>query len=297
MNNQTKAYFFAITAVFFWSTVATAFKIALQRLDFIQLLAVAAYTTLAIAGIYLLVSGKVSLIKGLTVKDFAEFALLGLFNPVGYYLVLFKAYSLLPAQIAQPLNYTWPVVLVFLSAPLLKQKLEWKNIVALIVSFSGVAVISMQGGTLNFNGGNLYGILLATGSSLIWAIYFLLNTRNKHDMVVKVFFNFLFGSIYISLIMWWQGKFILPDFSVILPGIYVGFFEMGFTFILWMRALKLTERTDKISLLVYFSPFISLIFIHFVLGEQIYYTTFVGLLLIVGGVFFTYFPKKRHIKV
>ena len=285
----------AALAVFFWSTVATAFKIALRHLDFIQLLAVATYTTLVIAGVYLMVSGKVRLFKSLTAKDFAGFALLGLFNPVGYYLVLFKAYALLPAQIAQPLNYTWPVVLVFLSAPLLKQKLSWKNIVALIVSFSGVAVISMQGGTVNLSGENLLGIILATGSSLIWAVYFLLNTRNRHDTVVKVFFNFLFGSVYISLILWWQDKFVLPDFKAILLGIYVGFFEMGFTFILWMMALRLTDRTDKISPLVYFSPFISLIFIHYFLGENIYNTTFAGLVLIVGGVLLTYFPKRKPV--
>ena len=292
MKNQTKAYLLAVLAVLFWSTVATAFKIALQQLDFIQLLAVAAYTTFIIAGIFLLISGKVSLIKGLTAKDFAWFALLGLLNPLGYYLVLFKAYDLLPAQIAQPLNYTWPVVLVFLSAPLLKQKLKWKNVAALIVSFSGVAIISMQGGIVNLKGSNLLGVLLAVGSSMIWAVYFLLNTQNRHDTVIKVFFNFLFGSIYISLILWWQGEFILLDISAVLPGIYVGFFEMGFTFILWMMALRLTDRTDKISPLVYFSPFISLIFIHYILGEQIYNTTFVGLVLIVGGVLLTYFPKK-----
>ncbi|MCD6366056.1 MAG: DMT family transporter [Bacteroidales bacterium] len=293
MKNQTKAYLLAVLAVLFWSTVATAFKIALQQLDFIQLLAVAAYTTFIIAGIFLLISGKVSLIKGLTAKDFAWFALLGLLNPLGYYLVLFKAYDLLPAQIAQPLNYTWPVVLVFLSAPLLKQKLKWKNVAALIVSFSGVAIISMQGGIVNLKGSNLLGVLLAVGSSMIWAVYFLLNTQNRHDTVIKVFFNFLFGSIYISLILWWQGEFILLDISAVLPGIYVGFFEMGFTFILWMMALRLTDRTDKISPLVYFSPFISLIFIHYILGEQIYNTTFVGLVLIVGGVLLTYFPKRK----
>ena len=293
MKNQTKAYFFAVLAVFFWSTVATAFKIALRHLDFVQLLAVAAYTTLIIAGVYLLISGKAQLVKKLTSADFAGFALLGLFNPVGYYLVLFKAYALLPAQIAQPLNYTWPVVLVFLSAPLLKQKLNWKNIAALIVSFIGVVIISLQGGTVDLSGGNLLGVLLATGSSLIWAVYFLLNTRNRHDTVVKVFFNFLFGSIYISLVLLWQDKFVLPGFKAILPGIYVGFFEMGFTFILWMMALRLTDRTDKISPLVYFSPFISLIFIHYILGEQIYSTTFAGLILIVGGVLLGYSTKQK----
>ena len=41
-----------------------------------------------------------------------------------YYLILLKAYQLLPAQVAQPLNMIWPVILVFLSVPILKQKRE-----------------------------------------------------------------------------------------------------------------------------------------------------------------------------
>ena len=36
---------------------------------------------------------------------------MGLLNPVAYYLILFKAYTILPAQVAQPLNMIWPIVL------------------------------------------------------------------------------------------------------------------------------------------------------------------------------------------
>jgi len=54
-------------------------------------------------------------------------ALLGLINPFIYYLILLKAYQLLPAQVAQPLNMIWPIILVFLSIPLLGQKIKGKR--------------------------------------------------------------------------------------------------------------------------------------------------------------------------
>ena len=41
-------------------------------------------------------------------------AALGFLNPFLYYVVLFKAYDLLPAQEAQPLNYTWAITLAIL---------------------------------------------------------------------------------------------------------------------------------------------------------------------------------------
>ncbi|NJK98814.1 MAG: EamA family transporter, partial [Bacteroidales bacterium] len=53
--------------------------------------------------------------------------MLGFLNPLLYYLVLFKAYSLLPAQIAQPLNYTWPLILVILSIIFLSKNIRSGN--------------------------------------------------------------------------------------------------------------------------------------------------------------------------
>jgi len=67
----------------------------------------------------------------------------------------------------------------------------------------------------------------------------------------------------------------------ILGGIYVGIFEMGLTFLLWNKALELTDNTAVISNLIFFTPFLSLLFIRSVLKESIHYATFIGLLLIV----------------
>ena len=61
---------------------------------------------------------------------------LGLINPFLYYLVLFKAYDLLPAQEAQAINYTWALMLAFLSVIFLKQKLTLKDILAGIICFN-----------------------------------------------------------------------------------------------------------------------------------------------------------------
>jgi drug/metabolite transporter (DMT)-like permease len=74
--------------------------------------------------------------------------------------------------------------------------------------------------------------------------------------------------------MGWQG---------VLGGAYVGAFEMGFTFVLWLSALKLTTSTARIANLIFLAPFLSLVFIHFVLGEHVVFATVIGLVLIVGG--------------
>ena len=66
----------------------------------------------------------------------------------------------------------------------------------------------------------------------------------------------------------------------------MGTFEMGLCFVLWLMAMKLTDNTARISNLIFLSPFLSLIFIHFLLGEDILPSTFIGLILIVTGLSF-----------
>jgi drug/metabolite transporter (DMT)-like permease len=64
----------------------------------------------------------------------------------------------------------------------------------------------------------------------------------------------------------------------------VGVFEMGITFVLWLMAIRLAPRSDRISNLVYMAPFLNLLFASQVLGEKIYITTIGGIILLVTGI-------------
>ncbi|MBW8055643.1 MAG: DMT family transporter, partial [Nitrospira sp.] len=140
MDRQTQAYAFALTAVLFWSTVATAFKLSLRHLDPAQLLFYANIVSIITLFLVLLVQKKLHLLAQYSKYDLARAAALGFLNPFLYYTVLFKAYDLLPAQEAQPLNYTWAIMLALLSIPLLKQRLGLKEFGAIVVSYFGVVV-------------------------------------------------------------------------------------------------------------------------------------------------------------
>ncbi len=279
-----KEYIYGLLAIFFWSTAATAFKIALKNIDFIQLLFYSSFISFIILLITLLVQNKFQEIFCFSAKQYATSALVSVLNPFGYYLILLKAYSILPAQIAQPLNYTWPIMLVILSVPFLHQKMTFKNIAAVFISFCGVFVISSQGNIGNFHFTNPFGVALASGSSVVWAMYWIFNVRDKRDEIIKLFFNFLFGTIYIGISVLLFSSFYIKSSEVVLPVIWVGCFEMGFTFVLWLKALQLSKNNAKISNLVFLSPFLSLLFIHLILGEQIYFTTLIGLVIIILGI-------------
>jgi drug/metabolite transporter (DMT)-like permease len=220
-----------------------------------------------------------------TKKDFRRSALMGLLNPTLYYLVLFKAYSVLPAQEAQPLNWTWPIVLSLMSALFLKQTLKLKHFLALGVSFIGVLVISTKGSFQAKMLTNFAGDLLALFSSLIWASYWIANLKDERVAEVKLWLNFAFGTIYGFPVILLFSRFPCFNPQGVLASIYIGIFEMGITFILWLKGLSLSKNSAQAGLIAYFSPFFSLIFIHSVLGETILWSSFAGLVLIITGVF------------
>jgi len=224
MKTAGKALLYAGLAVFFWSTVATAFKLALREYDFIQLIFYASAVTVLLLFIVLVLQKKLELILHQTPRHWLNSAFMGAFNPLLYYLVLFKAYSLLPAQVAQPVNMIWPVTLALLSVPLLKQKISWLNFVALIVSFTGVIFIASQGGTEGFKNTNPLGLALALGSSVLWSLYWILNVLDRRDEVVKLFLNFTFGLLFLAPVVYFFSDFEILGGTGFWAFIFVGLF-------------------------------------------------------------------------
>ena len=293
MKKSQQAYLYASLAVVLWGTIPTAFKIALSELNIVTMLGITTLISTAVLFAIMILTGKLCLLRQTTGRELLWSALLGLVNPVAYYLILLTAYSRLPGQVAQPINMIWPIILVFFSIPLLGQRIPARSFLALAISLAGVYIISSQGTPLSPGRSDTLGVILALISSVLWALYFVLNVRDRRDEAVKLFTGFLFGSAYMIILMASVGSFNQPlSFRGVAASVYCGFFEMGITFWLWLKALQLSETTDKVSNLVYFAPFISLILLHFIIDEPVYYTTPAGLLLIIGSVIYQNRTKK-----
>jgi len=283
MEKQKKAYLYALTSVLLWSTVASAFKITLRWVSPVELLFYAACFSCGVLFFALVVLKKVHLVITTDLSVWKSSLIFGLLNPFLYYLILIKAYDLLPAQHAQPLNYTWAITLSLLSVPLLGHRLKLFEILAIVVSYIGVLIISTKGELLALNFENPFGVALALGSTIIWALYWIINTRDKRDPVAGLFLNFLCSLPFIGAYL-----AIFEGFrSIELPGLlgaaYIGCFEMGIAYITWLMAMKLTTSTARIANLIFISPFLSLILIHFLVGEKILVSSVIGLIFIVIG--------------
>ena len=283
LNRQSLIY--TLSAVFLWSTVATAFKISLKGMNFAQLLFYASITSTLALGIFLFKKKQKFLILN------TKLLLLGFLNPFFYYMLLFNAYTLLPAQEAQPLNYTWPIVLSLFSVLFLKEKMNFKKIVGLISAFVGVLIIATRGNLLELKFGNIFGVILALSTSVVWATYWILNLKDTESNCVKLFGTFFWGTIFSGMYLLFFDSFKLDNYRYLFGASYIGLFEMGITFLLWNKGLQLSNDKAKTSTLAYLAPFLSILFIAFILGETILPSSIVGLFFIVGGIVYQNFNK------
>ncbi|WP_023604429.1 DMT family transporter [Aliivibrio logei] len=292
--NERRALGFGIAAVLLWSTVATAFKITLEHFTPIQMLTIAcAVSILALVG----VAAYQKTLSQLTSTFFANplyYILLGAINPLAYYLVLFKSYDLLPASQAQPINYSWAITLTLMAAVFLGQKIRKQDWIACVLGYVGVIIIATKGDVLGLEFDSPLGVGLALFSTLLWASYWILNAKNKADPILGLLLGFLVAlPVAVGLSLYEGAPWEQIPMSGWLAVSYVGLFEMGITFVLWLSALRLTQNTARISNLIFASPFISLLLLANIIGEEIHPSTLIGLVMIICGLVVQQFYGKK----
>ncbi|WP_416137714.1 DMT family transporter [Halomonas sp. HK25] len=280
MTRDGQAMLYGLGAVALWSTVATAFKVALGYMSPLELMWLASLVSWALIGALVARQGLVgqALRRGWRTAAWA-----GLMNPVAYYLMLFGAYDRLPGQEAMALNYTWALAMAFLAVPLLGQRLTRIDVLAGLIAYAGVWVIATRGAVFDVAFADPLGVTMALASTLIWALYWLLNARDHRPPLVAQWQNFSVGLPVLTLLLLAGPGFQWHGWAGLTAGVYVGLFEMGIAFVLWQLAVHRVSRTAKVSNLIFLSPPVSLLLLYLVVGEPILASTLIGLALILGG--------------
>ena len=287
LTSQKYATFYGLAAVLCWSTVATAFKLSLQSLSPVQLILVASVVSWLFLVIVLAAQGRLPELFLQSAAVYRVSFLFGLLNPTLYYFLLLSAYDQLPAQEAQAINFSWAIVMSLLAVPLLGQRLTKFDLIAAVSCYLGVLVIATRGDIFSLEFANITGVLLALVSTLVWSLYWIFNKRDPRPPILGLCLNFTFALPVIFLLVWLTSDFqafaFPSNWRGLAGGAYVGIFEMGLAFVLWLQAMKHAENTARIANLIFIAPFLSLLLIATFLGEAILPSTIVGLVLIVAG--------------
>ena len=274
-------------AVGLWSTMATAFKWALEFSSPIQLIAIAVTVSWLFFAARLVYQGKISQLKTISGGTLRRCFALGCINPVLFYGVLFTAYDLLPAQDAMAINYTWGLTLPFIAACFSRVLPSIREASLALLSYVGILIIVTDGNLTSFEFDNVTGVALAIGSTVLWGLSWVLNKliveRANVDAELALLLNFTTAVPILWVTLSITGSLPSLNSGTVLGGIYIGLFEMGVAFVLWMKAMQLTDTPIRVSSLIFLAPPLSLVFIATVLGESVATSTLVGLVFILVG--------------
>lgn len=286
------AYIYVLLAALFWGSTAAVGKLLLTGLSNFQLLFLANF--FAFIGLFIIVTiqGKLKVIKSYQKKDYLSFAWLGFLGVFLYYFFIFGALELLPAQEAFIINYLWPIMVMVFAVLILKEKVTWLKIIGLVSSFMGVVIVATKGNFSSFNFDSSLGIFLAIAGAVSYGLFSVLGKKQHQDQFISTMFYYFFASLYsLVAVLLFSDIPQISSLNQLLGLLWLGIFTNGLAFVFWFLALKHGDIA-KMSNIIFLTPFISLVYIYFLLGEQILLSSIIGLVIIVAGILIQSAEKK-----
>jgi len=258
-------------------------KYILIELNNLQMLFYSTIFSCTVMGGIVLFQKKTSVLATYSIYDYAKVGVLGFLGTYLYYVLLYGALALTSASEGFILAYTWPMLVIILAFPLLREKLTIKKLCSIFISFLGIMVIVTHGSIFTLSFTSLQGDILALGGACVFALFSVLGKKYQYDQVVSVFIYFVTALVFITPTLLLFSSLKMPSFHVWLWLLLNGFLVNGVSYIFWFKALEYGD-TSVISNALYLTPFLSLVYIALFLGEQILLSTVVGLVIIVVGI-------------
>lgn len=278
-----KNYLYASVTVVLWATLATVVKLVLEDLPNFEALAVSS----AFAFVFLLclncINGSLKQMKTFRPKDYLITAGLGFLGLFMYSALYYFGINTLGSQEACILNYLWPMMIVIFACIFLKEKLSLRKVIAMILSFAGIVVLTVGGGGSS-SGSRLPGILACVAAAVCYGLFSVLNQKHRLSQSVTMMWFW-----FVTAVCSFAAGLVFEEFQPISGKAWFGLAWLGIVvnavaYLLWAIALKASKDSAKIANLAYLVPFLSLILSAVVLKEPVTVGAVVALVLIVGGI-------------
>ncbi len=296
MSKKVMPYITVISAMLLWSFSFIWSKIAFETYQPITVL----FFRLAVATIALFAIGKlVNWFQKVKAKDYKWLLLLAFFEPFLYFIGENFGLKMVSAGTASIIISTIPLFLPIVAYLFYKEKISRFNTLGLFISLLGVMLIIWESnkGTAQTES-QLSGFLLlflAVFSALLYAV-----VLNKVTQMYNVFTIVLWQNIFSSIAF--GILFLIFDFqSFISIGvlnksflyvIILGIFASNIAFILYTYSIRFFG-VSKIGIFTNLIPIFTIISSFFILGESINAVKYIGIALVLIGLYVS--ERKRRV--
>lgn len=281
---KSSPYFYLLFALLFWGSAPSIAKLALKRIDIFQItFFMYLFSSLSLLFIIFLLK-KHTYINKLKKRDFIHFIYMSFIGIFFYFLFLFSSLSYATIQDAVIINYTWPIWMVIFSIYFLGEKFQLKNLLSIMVGFTGLFFILTRGNFSDLSLINSPGFGFALLSAVFYGLFSAMGKSSRRDPVVSMFFYYFFSLIYSFIGFIFFSNIIVFNLEDLAAVSWLGICSCGLGFLFWFEALRQGESYELANF-VYLTPFVSLIFIYFFIGEKIQISSLLGLFFIILAIF------------
>ncbi|SEO83497.1 DMT family transporter [Paenibacillus sp. OV219] len=266
-----------------WGSVAAISKLVLGQLDSYQLLfymnGVGVLSFLVIA---LFRRGKLKALSVWRSKQLLLLTACGLFVFLYDFLYL-EALTRVPAVEASMLNYLFPIFIVLFAIPFHKERMNRYKLIAVLMGFMGTVLLTTKGDFTALRLTNLTGDLLAVLAAISWGLFTNLVKINKQDMLLSTLYMTVISFVLSAFGMFVLSEPALPHLTDFAGVFWLSMCNIVLGFFLYIQALRYSTAS-LVASFTFFTPFITLLFIMLLLGEQLSAIDGFAALLILSGV-------------
>ncbi|MEG3042627.1 MAG: DMT family transporter [Clostridium sp.] len=236
----------------------------------------------------------------ITKKDIKMFLTLGIVGMIGYHVFFFLSLKYTTATNSSLIGATNPIVTTLLACAFLKERINYKNIIGILISLFGVMLIITNGNIgvlLNFKF-NLGDILMII-AVVCWAAYSILSKKalEIYSPIKITSYAFLTCVILLFPLMIMEKPWVyIPKVSINgwMSVIYMAIFPSIFGYLIQQMSIKKIGPT-KTSLYVNLVPVFSMTLAFLILGEAVSWIKILAGLLVIIGICVNVMSKKTKV--
>ena len=211
--------------------------------------------------------------------------------------LFFLSLKLIDASLAYLLMYTYPAVVVLISAVFGWERVSLPRISAVLLTFVGVALVLRVGGV---GAGDLFlGVLFVMGTTLFFSVYIVVSDRHLlgHSPTLISFFSMLGGAVVMFAVLPFTGLQIGIFSREPLLLLLVAITALGsvLSLVFFLNGIKLIGASWA-AIISTVQPVLVVLLSWVVLGEVMGPFQMLGALLLVGGVVLIRWEKKPVVK-
>ncbi|AZO94108.1 DMT family transporter [Halocella sp. SP3-1] len=298
MCSKRIAVLYVLAAASLWASVGIFVNLlARYGITTMQLTLVRCFVTMVVLTLYILLGDK-SKFK-IDFKDLKWFLGTGIISILFFNFCYMKVIQLVGLSVAAVLLYTSPIMVMFFSLVLFKEKITFRKILAVIFSFIGCVLVT---GILSGSGEgiSISGLLFGLGAGLCYALYnvFIKFLVVRFHLTTVLFYTFAVAAVGSFLFVDFKGLIgiIQSDNGLLLFLILAGLVTNAFPYVLYTTALKDIEAS-KASVIASIEPIVATLNGVIFFSEQLSVYGITGILCIVSAVLILNFKVNHKAKL